>query len=90
MEQYRDGLLDGVLGHEVKRTLMEELNITFIKLLDRALDLADYDLLNRRKRQGRRINTYHTEVDSQILGELSGRSHHCIEDQTETLDSMKL
>lgn len=45
---------------------MAEPNIKFIKLRDRALDLVDDDLLIRRRRKGRKINTYHTEVDSQI------------------------
>ncbi|XP_071842163.1 uncharacterized protein [Apostichopus japonicus] len=88
-EQFRDGLLDGVLRREVKRCLMEEPNITFIKLRDRALDLADDDFVTRRRRQGRKINSYHTEVDSQILGALEGLTT-ALKGQTETLDDMKL
>lgn len=88
-EQFRDRLLDGVLRREVKRTLMAEPNIKFIKLRDRALDLADDDLLIRRRRQGRKINTYHTEVDSQILGALEGLTT-ALRDQTGTLESVKL
>lgn len=86
--QFREGLADGVLRREVKRTLMEEPNIAFIKLRDLAIDLADDDVVSKRRRQIRKVNTYQTEVDSKFGSALETLSA-ALKSQTEILEAMK-
>ncbi|XP_071849169.1 uncharacterized protein [Apostichopus japonicus] len=52
-EQFRDGLLDGVLRREIKKALIQDPDVSFIKLRDWALDMAeeDRDLPRRRVRK---------------------------------------
>ncbi|KAJ8043501.1 hypothetical protein HOLleu_10610 [Holothuria leucospilota] len=72
-DQFRDGLLDGMLRREVKRLLKEEPRTPFITVRDWALDMADLEF-NMPKRK-RKTATHSVEVpESQTVSALDNLS----------------
>ncbi|PIK57623.1 hypothetical protein BSL78_05449 [Apostichopus japonicus] len=88
-EQFRDGLLDGVLRRELKRLMKEDKGITFIKLRDWALDLAEEesDFVPRRTRRAA-VNS--TEAATHQLSAVVEKLASTVQTQADIMEAIRV
>ena len=87
MEQFCDGLNDGVLRRELKKMAKEEPDVTFFRLRDWAFDMGEDERLHPRRSNG--ASVYGIEaVEDRVVGTLESLSL-AIKGQTEVLDAIR-